>query len=257
MISCRDCRSRDYKLVALTDKNRQTKDEDIPVVLVTNSNVKHTLSGSEYPERVAQCKLAVAAIQKKYPTVKALRDVTPAMLSEVASLLDPVVIRRAGHSISEDQRTLTAIEAISVGDYPLLGKKMTESHISLRDNYEVSCEELDVLVNLALEYPGVFGSRMTGGGFGGCTVTLVKKGAVKGLEAYLKKKYYEKTGLSCECYVAVPSEGAGSFDIRDLCTEKSNTSKILSWLVPLAVGVLVAGTVGYALSCKYSKKSPM
>lgn len=120
------------------------------------------MSGSEYPERVAQCKEAVSAIKDKYPHVIALRDVTLVMLDEISDKISPIVKNRAGHSISEDTRTLSTVEAIARGDYKTVGENMLNSHISLRDQYEVSCKELDILVELAMEVPGVYGSRMTG-----------------------------------------------------------------------------------------------
>lgn len=150
-----------------------------PVVVVTNSNVKHTLSDGEYPVRVKQCKEAVSMLQMKYPHVTALRDCPwMEMLDAVKGQMSDVIYNRARHCVTEDQRTLSAIEALAAGDFERLGKLMTESHISLRDDYEVSCKELDFLVDSALEVEGVYGSRMTGGGFGGCTVTLVEKSEI-------------------------------------------------------------------------------
>jgi len=194
-----DCRSNEYKLVPVKG------DANAPVILVTNSNVKHTLSGSEYPDRVRQCKEAVASIKKRYPAIKALRDCTMEMLNAVKSSIPAVNYNRARHCIKEDERTQKAVEALQAGDYVSVGKFMTESHRSLQHDYEVSCAELDQLVDLALEVDGVYGSRMTGGGFGGCTVTLVKKSSVAALKEHLKKNY-----PLCECYEAVPSAGAGA-----------------------------------------------
>lgn len=216
-----DCRSREYSLVPFNNSS------DAPVVLVTNSNVKHSLSGSEYPDRVRQCKEAVAEIKKKHGSVHALRDCTMVMLDSVKANIPTVNYSRAKHAITEDLRTLAAVKALKAYDYEKVGKCMTESHRSLQHDYEVSCPELDKLVDLALEIDGVYGSRMTGGGFGGCTVTLVKKSAVGTLKEHLRSNF-----PLCECYEAVPSAGAGALDSP--CGEKDERN---SHWVPVAIGV--------------------
>jgi galactokinase len=224
-----DCRSQDYTLVPFGHG-----DPSAPVVLVTNSNVKHTLSGSEYPDRVRQCKEAVAAIQKKHKGVKALRDCTMEMLDSVKAQLQPVNYNRARHCIKEDARTQAAVRGLKEGDYALVGKLMNESHNSLQHDFEVSCAELDTLVDLARSVKGVYGSRMTGGGFGGCTVTLVERGAVARLKKHLKDNF-----PLCECYEAVPSEGSGVVDPTKTASIPSN-----KWVqigaVALAVGIAAA-----------------
>ena len=198
-----------------------------PVVLVTNSNVKHNLSDSEYPVRVKQCRDAVKTLQTAFPSVNALRDCTGLeMLDTVRGQMDDIIYKRAKHCITEDQRTLSATEALAVGNFERLGKLMTESHISLRDDYEVSCAELDALVDSALEVEGVYGSRMTGGGFGGCTVTLVKRSAVDALIKHLKEEYFKKHNQDCDCYTAAPSAGAGVIDMTDALLEHAK-KKIL------------------------------
>lgn len=207
-----DCRSRSYQLVAVGDSD----DIDPPIMLVTNSCIKHQLSGSEYPDRVKQCQTAVEVLRKKYSNIQALRDVTLEMLLEVKSELPSVVYNRAKHSVSEDIRTLATVDALSRKSYEEVGSYMVGSHNSLRDDYEVSCEELDALVEFAMQVPGVYGSRMTGGGFGGCTVTLVKSSCVENLKKHIITSYKEKFGLICECYEAKPSSGAGFFDLNGL-----------------------------------------
>jgi galactokinase len=215
---------------------------DSPVVVVTNSHVKHELSGSEYPDRVRQCKEAVAAIQVKYPKVKSLRDCTMMMLDSCVADKTSVVYRRARHAITEDVRTLGAVEALAAGDFNLVGKFMNESHNSLRDDYEVSCTELDVLVNMAREVPGVYGSRMTGGGFGGCTVTLVRRDAVALLEDTLKAEFKEKFDKDCECYVVEPSEGAGEIDLDAVMRRKKWADfRLTDWVYPTVAVAVVAG----------------
>ncbi|KAK8795722.1 hypothetical protein WA158_000378 [Blastocystis sp. Blastoise] len=200
-----DCRSKETELVPLTNP-------DVSIV-VTNSNCKHSLTGSEYPERVAACKKAVEIIKGKYPEVIALRDVTIEMLDEVKDQLDEVTYRRALHSITEDIRTKKCVECLKNNDYEGAGQYLYQSHESLKDNYEVTTEELDILVELAKQVPGVFGARMTGGGFGGCTITLVKKSAEEALINQLKKGYKEATGKDCTIFSTRPSQGAHVIDM--------------------------------------------
>lgn len=202
-----DCRSNDYTLVPYG------KGKDTPVILVTNSCVKHSLSGSEYPDRVRQCKEAVATLQSKYPYIKSLRDATMEQLDELKPAMSDVVYRRARHVIGEDKRTLAAVDSLKNKDFVTVGKNMTASHNSLRDDYEVSCEELDFLVEVALKVPGVYGSRMTGGGFGGCTVTLVDPAAVHSLTVTLQEEFEARFRHQCDCYVASPAAGAGLADL--------------------------------------------
>lgn len=143
-----DCRTNSFELIPFGATTTATASSS-PIILVTNSLVKHTLSGSEYPDRVRQCKEAVAAIKFKYPSVEALRDATLDMLNGVESELSDVVYRRAKHVIGEDIRTQSAVAALKRGDYATVGQLMTASHYSLKDDYEVSCEELDFLVEVA------------------------------------------------------------------------------------------------------------
>jgi hypothetical protein len=135
-----------------------------------------------------------------------------------------------------------------------VGELMTASHESLRDNYEVSCKELDILVDLAIKFPGVYGSRMTGGGFGGCTVTLVKKSMAQALIESLESNYKLSTNHQCECYVAEPSEGAGEIELTPFLSQ-SKTKVWMSWAVPVAVGILTVSVLGYAWLA-YSSPNP-
>ncbi|NXL75166.1 GALK1 Galactokinase, partial [Leptocoma aspasia] len=186
-----DCRSLETVLVPLTDASL--------AVLITNSNVRHTLTGSEYPTRRRQCEEAAAALGKA-----SLRDATLAELEEARSRLGDEVFRRARHVIGEIARTAQAAEALQHRDYGTFGRLMVESHNSLRDDYEVSCPELDELVAAALEVDGVYGSRMTGGGFGGCTVTLLEAGAAERAQQHIKEKYCGTATF----YLTKPSGGA-------------------------------------------------
>ncbi|CAM9526735.1 unnamed protein product, partial [Choristocarpus tenellus] len=155
-----DCASNKYETVPLDDPG--------VVVVVANSGVTHKHSDGAYGERVAQCAEAVQMIQKQHPEVKQLRDARQEWVEEIKKAVGDKVYRRATHVVSEDRRTLCCMAALRRRDYNIIGDCMNMSHTSLRDDYEVSCDELDCLVDIALGVPGVFGSRMTGGGFGEC-----------------------------------------------------------------------------------------
>jgi galactokinase len=227
-----DCRSKDYKLIPFGDGN------DTPVIVITNSNVKHALSGSEYPDRVKQCKAAVAGLVKKGHKVEALRDATIEMLQDARSTLDAIAYKRAKHCITEDARTMNTIEALGKSDYVTVGRNMSDSHVSLQIDFEVSCKELDLLQQYALEVNGVYGSRMTGGGFGGCTVTLLNANAVEAFKEYVSKKYVTATGKECAFYEAIPSDGA---EIIDVTTLPSSMFKKKSSLWDFTLPILIVG----------------
>jgi galactokinase len=195
-----DCRSLGHRLVTLPG--------GITFIAV-NSMVKHELSGSAYRDRVRECAAAVEGIQAVYPDVRSLRDVSPAQLAETASRLPDVVARRARHVVTEDARVNQFVEASRQGDVTAMGRLMVESHRSLQHDYEVSCAELDFLVDAALEIEGVYGSRMTGGGFGGCTVTLLRAEAAGGFRAAIMQAYERKFGVVPGIYSCEPSDGAG------------------------------------------------
>ncbi|CAN0225323.1 unnamed protein product [Ectocarpus sp. 6 AP-2014] len=197
-----DCRSEEPDAVPLSDSNL--------VVVVTNSNVKHNLAGSQYPIRVAQCQAARDELQKSHPDVQLLRDATPEQVDAMEAGVEDAVFRRARHVVSENARTVTAARALTSGDYLQVGQLMLDSHRSLREDYEVSCPELDVLVELAMEVEGVFGSRLTGGGFGGCTVTLAEKGSVASLVQHLREGYLRAVGRDCSSFVTKPGFGSRS-----------------------------------------------
>jgi galactokinase len=150
-------------------------------VVVTNSNVKHDIAGGEYPVWVAQCKTVTAALAKVNPSITSLRKATLEEVEKAKDLMDEVSYKRAKHVVTENGRTLRAKEALEQGNWKLVGELMDASHTSMRDDYEVSCEEIDILVELAHSYAGAHGSRLTGGGFVGCTVTFVAKENASGL----------------------------------------------------------------------------
>lgn len=186
-----DCQSMESSGVPLSDPS--------VVVLVANSNVRHELTGSEYPTRRKQCYEAAAILGKK-----SLRTATIAELNSYQQDMSDEVFRRARHVIGEIDRTEKAAEALKKSDYILFGKLMVQSHVSLRDDYEVSCGELDELVAAAMESDGVLGSRMTGGGFGGCTVTLLYAKYVDDVVAHIQKKYSGNATF----YIATAANGA-------------------------------------------------
>ncbi|KAJ8363623.1 hypothetical protein SKAU_G00124540 [Synaphobranchus kaupii] len=186
-----DCRSLEATLVPLADPNL--------VILITNSNVRHSLTGSEYPSRRRQCEEAAAILGRS-----SLREASLQDLEDAKGNLDSVTFRRARHVIEEIKRTAEATEALKRAAYREFGKLMVESHNSLRDHYEVSCRELDELVSAAMGVEGVYGSRMTGGGFGGCTVTLLEADAVDRTIQHIKEHYHGSPTF----YITKPSDGA-------------------------------------------------
>ena len=189
-----DCRSLDHRTFPLPD--------GVAFVAV-NSMVKHALAGSAYQDRVAECAAAAAALG-----VESLRDATLDQLSKAASRMSEVVLRRARHIITEDLRVDQFVEASRAGDLSAMGRLMVESHRSLQHDYQVSSAELDFLVDRALEIAGVLGSRMTGGGFGGCTVTLLREDAAPGFADAISQAYQTRYRVAPQIYRCLPSAGA-------------------------------------------------
>jgi galactokinase len=192
-----DCRSRETQLVPMND----------PAVslLIANTNVKHELANGEYARRRAQCEAAAKALG-----VASLRDATPAGLAGARGNMEDVVFRRARHVIGEIERTVQAAEGIRASNWPAVGQLMFASHRSLRDDYEVSCKELDAMVEIAEGLGikgGVFGSRMTGGGFGGCTVSLVQTELIEAISQKLSGDYKKKTGIEATLFTTRPAAG--------------------------------------------------
>ncbi|MGB3985889.1 MAG: galactokinase, partial [Limnochordia bacterium] len=176
-------------------------------VVVIDSGVKRGLVSSEYNLRRSQCEAAVRELQKDLPQIRALRDVGAADLV-VVEKLPPDLCKRARHVITENQRVLDAVKYLAAGDLRAFGLLMNQSHASLRNDYEVSCQELDLLVELAQSVPGTYGSRMTGAGFGGCTVSLVDNDYVDRLKAVVMEQYPAQSGLKPRIFVFNASEGA-------------------------------------------------
>jgi galactokinase len=193
-----DCRSRRTELVPMSDPS--------VALLITNTNVKHELGSGEYARRRAQCEAAAKALN-----VSSLRDATDLMLEKSKSRTEDVVFRRARHVIGENARTTQAAREFGASNWIEAGKLMYASHDSLRDDYEVSCAELDAIVEIAQDIGpkgGVYGCRMTGGGFGGCTVALVKTDAVDSITKKIGRDYQQKTGIEAALFVSRPAAGA-------------------------------------------------
>ncbi|KAL3896595.1 MAG: hypothetical protein SGARI_007131 [Bacillariaceae sp.] len=188
---------------------------DRPLLVVADSNVQHDIAGGEYPVRVAQCKIATEALRKVNPNIQSLRDATHQDVEKAKEGMDEISYKRTVHVVSENERTLQAKEELEKGDWTRVGELMNESHASMRDDYEVSCEEVDVLVDIAQKFEGVFGSRLTGGGFGGCTVTLVSKDKADDLMEHMQQEYKAKTGKHCPCFVTAPSRGAHLLSVKN------------------------------------------
>jgi galactokinase len=193
-----DCRSREIEQIPFADPNI--------TVLIINTNVKHELSGGAYAQRCSQCESAARKLG-----VPALREATLAQLESHRDRLDPIEFRRARHVIGEIERTATAADAFKTGDWLQVGRLMYASHDSLKNDYEVSCRELDLLVELARKLgptAGVIGSRMTGGGFGGCTVSLVETARVDSIAQHLAQSYRAATGIEPAIIISRPARGA-------------------------------------------------
>ncbi|HEV2418402.1 MAG TPA: galactokinase [Terriglobia bacterium] len=194
-----DCRDLHYRHVPL---GASTK------IVVCNSGVKRTLAQSEYEIRTQQCAEAVRRLRSAGIAANSLRDVSTENLNRSKQVLDDVLLRRARHVVTENDRVLDAVKALQEGDLGHFGKLMNQSHASLRDDYQVSCLELDTLVELAQKQPGVFGARMTGAGFGGCTVNLVRQEAAGAFADAVRDGYRKALGIEAEIYTFQASDGA-------------------------------------------------
>jgi galactokinase len=198
-----DCRSHETRQVAMDDPS--------VTVLIANTNVKHELTGGEYAERRAQCEAAAKALG-----VSSLRDVDINTVIKAKRDLDPTVFKRAYHVVGEIERTTRAADMLEARDYEAFGRAMHDSHLTLRDAFEVSCDELDLMVDLAEERlgaGGVYGSRMTGGGFGGCTVTLVRTDKAESVKRFLYTHYLEKAGIEPTIFTTGPGAGASVVEL--------------------------------------------
>jgi galactokinase len=194
-----DCRTLDYRFVPIPSGVE---------LVVCNTMVKHEVATSGYNARRAESEEAVRYFMKWDPTVRALRDVSLDLLNEHAQDLPPAILKRCTHVIHENERTLAAARALAASDFAEIGELMRASHGSLRDQYEVSCRELDVMVDSAEGLPGFIGGRMTGGGFGGCTINLVHEEHAADFAAQIADRYRAATGIEAQVYVCFAGDGA-------------------------------------------------
>ncbi len=195
-----DCRSLDYRLAPMNPSAK---------LVICNSMVHHAHAGGEYNLRRKDCELGVEELSKVIDGVRALRDVTPAQLERHRNVLPETTYRRCRHIVTENERVLRSLAALNAGDLKLFGRLMNQSHASMRDDFEITCKELDILADLAWKTPGVLGSRMTGGGFGGCTVSLVEAEAVERFIADVPRAYEAATGIKPDIFIGSPGDGAG------------------------------------------------
>ncbi|MBA7497629.1 Galactokinase [subsurface metagenome] len=202
-----DCRTNEYELIPFRNHDYQ--------IVICNSKIQRGLINSEYNKRREQCKKATEFFAHKLGhKIQALRDVTIDEYKKYQAQLPEIIARRARHVISENYRVQAGIQALRTVNYSTFGQLMIESHQSLKDDYEVSCEELDLLVDLASIQEGVLGARMTGAGFGGCTVNLIEQNYIDGFKKSIKNEYKKITGIIPDIYVTPPDEGAKVLELR-------------------------------------------
>jgi galactokinase len=194
-----DCRSLEFQFVPIPAGIR---------LVVCNTMVKHDHATGAYNARREECEEGVRYFSKWNPSIRALRDVLPELLDEHIHELPAKIGKRCSHVIHENRRTLAAARALAEGDLPLVGRLMRESHNSLRDLYEVSCRELDIMVDAAEGLPGFVGGRMTGGGFGGCTVNLVREESAEAFAQQIAERYRQATGITAPIYLCSAEDGA-------------------------------------------------
>jgi galactokinase len=198
-----DCRSLKYERIIVP---MQAK------LVICNTMVKHELSRGEYNIRRKECEEGVRLLAQRFPQVRALRDVTAGQLSAEKETLSAVIYRRCLHVVQENERVLRTVENFRSGNLDAVGRLMRESHASLRDLYEVSCSELNTMVEIAQGLAGCWGARMTGGGFGGCTVNLVDSASAQTFAQEIARAYQAKTGIRPEVYICEPGSGAGALE---------------------------------------------
>jgi galactokinase len=195
-----DCRSLEWRPIALPD--------GLELVVCHTGSRRH-LDGSAYNERRAQCEAVVQVLAREDPAIRSLRDVRPEHLRAAGDRLDPVSRRRAEHVVSENERVLECVAALEADDRATIGSLFAASHASLRDRYQVSSPELDAMVEIARSVPGVVAARMTGAGFGGCTVNLLETGAAMALRRAVEAEYAARTGLEPMVLPVSATAGAG------------------------------------------------
>lgn len=194
-----DCRSLEFQQVSIPSGVE---------LVICNTMVKHDHAAGTYNSRRAECEEGVRILERRNPAIHALRDVSVEMLRQYADDLPPMLLKRCSHVVHENQRALDAARALASGDLERVSGLMAASHCSLRDLYEVSCRELDIMVEAAQDLPGFIGGRMTGGGFGGCTVNLVRQENAKDFAALIADRYHSATGIDPQIYICWAEDGA-------------------------------------------------
>jgi galactokinase len=194
-----DCRSLSYELLPLPDEIR---------VVICNSMVKHAVATGEYGDRSSEVEAGQAVLRRERPGVELLRDATLEDLEACRALMSAASFKRCRHIITENRRVMEARKALLAGDMERFGALMVEAHMSFRDDFAASCEEVDVLVAIAMQQAECFGARITGGGFGGCTVNVVRAEAAERFVATVRREYAAKTGIDADCFVCTPADGA-------------------------------------------------
>ena len=194
-----DCRSLEFETIPIPPQ---------AALVIADTRVRHKLEDGGYNERREQCEQAVKILSRTHPHVRALRDVTPAMLRMESDALPELVRMRAEHVVSECERTLLMADALRRGDLAAAGEYMNAGHASLRDLYQVSVPELEAMVTAARSIPGCFGARLTGAGFGGCTIQLVERDKADVFVDLLATKYFDATGIPPDVMISQPAEGA-------------------------------------------------
>jgi galactokinase len=202
-----DCRTLEHELVRLG--SGEGSPGPSATIVVCDTMKRRGLVDSEYNARRQECEEGVRLLQKHLPGIKALRDVSPAQFERYQGALPEVVRRRCRHIVYENERVLQSVGALKRGDLATFGRLMDESHVSLRDDYQVSCRELNVMVEAAWRVEGVYGSRLTGAGFGGCTVSLAAGEAVERFRAHVAAEYQAATGVEPQIYVCAVEDGVG------------------------------------------------
>jgi len=195
-----DCRTLEFQQLPIPSDVR---------LVICNTMVRHSVATGEYNQRRAECETGARFFAERVPGAKTLRDVSPADFEKFAGELPEAIQKRCRHVLTENSRVLQAAEALKSGDLRQFGRLMERSHASLRDDFEVSCEELDLMVRLAGQNEGVYGARMTGGGFGGCTINLVREDKVEEFQTNVAAAYEQATGRAPEIYSSAAADGAG------------------------------------------------
>jgi len=193
-----------------THESKPVKLPENTVVVIADTGVRRGLAGSAYNDRRASCEVALSHFQKHIPVIQSLREVSIADFEKYSAGLPEEPLKRSRYIVRECARMDQALEVLARGDAAEFGHLMNQTHIGLRDDYGVSCPELDAMAETAWTLPGCFGSRLTGAGFGGCTVSLVQRENVEGFEAALKKGYLQRTGNNAEVYICEAVGGAAA-----------------------------------------------